>query len=346
MKLWLGVVAAALLPVGAAAENVTMAWTRFIDPTENSFAVDVPQGWTVKGGVSRLNAVIATGWVTAVSPDGTMQLFIGDPETPFFREPPQNQPEGTQLRPMTPQSRPEIALHYRAGGVFAEMYGPNHLAAVGCTGATETGQQPMPDVARLSYARSQEVVRGIHTQFAFTVPQHDAGLVTFACQSNGRPYVAGVIADTAQPVPGGSWHAGVMGYLATPEQAPLAKAILLHIFASRQWNPQWDQAMREAAQEAFDQQAQQNAQVASMLQQQSQDFTNMLLARGNAMQAQRTASHNAFMAQMQERSERRNADFAMYQARRSLNSWRFNAYIRNGQLYRNVNTGEYFEVDH
>ncbi len=351
-RLWLGVVAAAaLLPSVASAQSgknagVKITWTRFIDPSENAFAADVPQGWTVKGGVTRLTTIVATGWLTAVSPDGAVQIFVGDPEIPFFNVPRQDQQEGAQLKPTAAQTAPEVALRYRGGIAFAELYGPSHLAAVGCTGATPTARQDLPDIARRSYARSQTMVSGIRTQFAYTPPQHEAGLVTYTCQSGGRPFVAGVIADTAQPIAAGFWSARVMGYLAAPNQAALAKAILLHVLASRQWNPQWDQATREAAQQVFDHQQQEASQMEAILARRSWDFTNMLLANGEAMQAQRTASHNAFMAQMEQQSAQRSANFAAYQAQRSLNSWRFNAYVRNGQLYRNVNTGEYYEVDH
>jgi hypothetical protein len=49
---------------------------------------------------------------------------------------------------------------------------------------------------------------------------------------------------------------------------------------------------------------------------------------------------------MNQQSAQRNADFKAYEAQKDLNSWNFTAHIRNGELYRDTNTGTIFEVDH
>lgn len=351
--LWLGILPAALATVGASAQpapapnpqDAKIAWAQFVDPTESAFALQVPQGWVVKGGINRVSPITVTAWVTATSPDGAIQVFIGDPSIPTFRVPPANQPEGTQLQPASSQLPPTVALNYRAGASFAQLYAPNSLATAGCTGATPTGTQAEPAIAQQSYARAVQLVQGIRISGTYTPPQHDAGLATFTCTSGGRTYAAGVIADTARPAAINMWTATVAGYLTTPDQADWALAILQHMLASRQWNPQWDQAMRDAAQDAINRQNQEDAQVEAQLVQQSWQFTNMLLAAGNADQQARNASHNAFMAQMQAQSVQRNAQFQQYEAQRSLNSWQFDAYIRNGALYRDTTTGRIFEVD-
>jgi hypothetical protein len=345
-RLWFGALAAALvLPVVASAQGATVTWTRFIDPTENAFAFDVPQGWAVTGGISRQTPIAAQPWLVAVSPDGGMQFFIGDPEARFFALPQAGHPEGSVYPQTSPYLPPAVSLGYRGGADFSALYGPGHLAAAGCAGAATTGRQALPQIATLYASRAAELTKGMKLKFAYTPPQQEAGLVTFTCQAGGKSYVAGVIADTTRPMQGGAWAATVMGYLATPDEAPLAQAILLHVIASQQFNPQWDQAMRDAAQEAMDESARQNAALEAMLMKQSQEESAMLLAQGNGFMAQATANHNAFMAQMQQQSASRNANFRQYQAQRSLNSWKFNAYVRNGRLYRNPKTGEYYEVD-
>jgi len=149
-----------------------------------------------------------------------------------------------------------------------------------------------------------------------------------------------------RPGTDGSWFVPlVAGYRAAPGQETWALAILNHMLASRQWNPQWDEAMRGQLREALARQAKADAEVGAMLQQQSWEFHNMLMAQGDAAQAARTANHNAFMAQMNAQSAQRNAEFQRYEAQKDLNTWRFTAQIRNGALYRDVNTGEIFEVD-
>jgi len=340
------VLLALLMPAGVLAQSAPAPWTRFVDPTENAFAFDVPQGWTATGGVHRVSPLIAEISVAAISPDGMTQLFIGDPSVPGFVVPKPNQAEGTTVQSMSAQLPPGVALNYRPAAEFAKYYGPKSLAAAGCLGAVLTGTQAMPDVARAQYARSMEMMRGISVP-GFTPPPHEAGLATFTCQNRGRPLTAGVLADTTQPISIGTWSAPVIaGYLTVPGQEGWALASLNHMLASRQFNPQWDEAMRQQLQNALAQQKQQGEQVMAMMQQQSQQFSAMMLANGEAQQAARTASHNAFMDHMNQQSAQRNADFKAYQAQRSLNSWNFDAHIRNGNLYRDTDTGNIFEVDH
>ena len=91
------VLAAALAAAPACAQAADATWVQFADPTENAFALEVPQGWTVKGGVKRFSSVVATLWVTAASPDGATQVFIGDPAITPFMIPKNGQAEGTAL---------------------------------------------------------------------------------------------------------------------------------------------------------------------------------------------------------------------------------------------------------
>ena len=81
-----------LLPAAAVAQTAPVTWTAFTDPTENAFGAEVPQGWTVTGGVMRFSVVDARQWLTAVSPDGMTQIFIGDPLLPSFDLPRRGQP--------------------------------------------------------------------------------------------------------------------------------------------------------------------------------------------------------------------------------------------------------------
>ncbi len=53
-------------------------FTKFTDPSENSFTVDVPSGWKVDGGLTRYGALDVRPWVKAVSPDNLITAFIGD----------------------------------------------------------------------------------------------------------------------------------------------------------------------------------------------------------------------------------------------------------------------------
>ncbi|MEI9984180.1 MAG: hypothetical protein WDN69_13820 [Aliidongia sp.] len=338
---------AALAATPAWAQTQAATWVQFVDPTEQAFALDVPQGWTVKGGIKRFSTVVATLWVTAASPDGAIQVFVGDPAITPFMIPKSGQAEGTALPPFSAVVPPAVTLSYRAGAEFAKFYGPKSLAGIGCTDAVPTGTQAMPDLARFQYERARFQSRGLNVRGGFTPPQHDAGLVAFTCQTTGRGYAAGVVADTAQPLQMGYWSVSVAaGYLAPQGQDAAAFAVLNHMLGTRQWNPQWDEAMHQAAQDVLNHMAQAADRDMALLQRNADQFSAMLKAQGDANMARLTANHNAYMAEQNRESAQRNAAFKDYEAARSLNSWNFTAHIRNGELYRNPNTGGIFEVDH
>jgi hypothetical protein len=335
---------AALVAAPAWAQTQAANWVQFVDPTEKAFALEVPQGWSVKGGTKRFSTVIAKLWVTAASPDGAIQVFVGDPAITPFMVPKNGQAEGTALPPSSAVVPPAVTLSYRAGAEFAKFYGPKSLAGIGCTGAVPVGTQPMPDLARFQYERAQLQARGLNVRGGFTPPQHDAGLITFTCQISGRTYAAGVVADTAQPLQMGYWSVAVAaGYLAPQGQDAAAFAVLNHMLGTRRSNPQWDEAMRLAAQDVLNHMAHRDM---ALLQRNADQFSAMLKDQGDANMARLTANHNAYMAEQNRESAQRNAAFNDYEAARSLNSWNFDAHIRNGELYRNPNTGGIFEVDH
>jgi hypothetical protein len=348
-KFFLGLCAASLLPCAALAQTPKVNFTQFADPTENAFAVNVPVGWTVTGGIERVSPVVIQQWVTATSPDGTLQIFIGGPEViPGFRVPGPGQSEGDQVASPSPELPPAVVLNYRAGADFATYYAPMRLAAAGCTAAAPTGDtQPMPDYAQAQAARSVQLLSGVATRYTYTPPPHEAGLATFTCQENGQTMDAAILADTTPPSAAGSWGvSGVAGYIAAPGQDTLALAILKYTLSSEQWNPQWDQAMREKLEAALTRQYQYDDAAMAQLQnmeQQSADFSRMLFAQGAAEQ---DAMHNAQMSQLNAQSAQENSNFEQYEAQRSLNSWNFDAHVRNGALYWDNDNQEYFEVDH
>jgi len=60
----------------AAAPNGS--WTRFEDPIERAFTLDVPQGWTARGGLFRLGLSDYRPMVDLKSPDGRTNIRLGD----------------------------------------------------------------------------------------------------------------------------------------------------------------------------------------------------------------------------------------------------------------------------
>src|SRR5262245_49531640 len=56
-----------------------ITFTKWVDPRESAFAVNVPQGWQIGGGLVRHSAVSSNPVVRAQSPDGKVQVLVGDP---------------------------------------------------------------------------------------------------------------------------------------------------------------------------------------------------------------------------------------------------------------------------
>jgi hypothetical protein len=339
-------IAMAFLPGVLHADEVKLTWTQFVDPSEKAMAIDLPTGWVAKGGVMRISSIIATPWVEATSPDGSIEVFVNDPTLPTYRETEQKNAEGTMVPGGSPVLPQAMVLNSRGGAEFAKYYGPGALAKAGCADARVTGTQAAPEVAKFDLDRAKTLLSGLKTNFALTVPVYDAALVTFTCQSGGQTLSAGVIADTAKTANLPFWEATVSGYLTTKGQEAWALAILKHVSLSRQFNPQWDEAMREATQDVLNrQQLVANAQMAQLLAtEQAEDAA--IAARGTADMQLLASGHAAFMNQMNSQSAAQNSNFAAYEAQKGLNNWNFIAQdVRNGALYRDPNTGQIFEDD-
>src|SRR5580700_3002783 len=60
------------------------SWSQFQDPFEHAFALDVPQGWTVQGGLFRLGYSDERPMVDLRSPDGAIEIRLGDVAIPSY----------------------------------------------------------------------------------------------------------------------------------------------------------------------------------------------------------------------------------------------------------------------
>jgi hypothetical protein len=83
-----------------------LAYTRWTDPREKAFTVDVPRGWKVQGGEYRILRTDVRTLVAASSPDNDMSVMLGDPRIPGVIESPSR-------------------LNMMAGGREGSAYNPN-----------------------------------------------------------------------------------------------------------------------------------------------------------------------------------------------------------------------------
>ena len=209
-----GAAAGASAPDGAEAAT-GISWVAMRDNREKAFSILVPQGWKTYGGLFRFSTIDARMIVDMTSPDGLMNLRIGDSTVPPYRVP------GPFLRP-----GPGVAA-YTAGNVFATRYGQARFASM-CQAVHLT--------------KSDALTPKYHPA-ASGISHTTAGEAFFSCTKNGAPMSAYVYAETMLLGPGGpgsSWVVVALGSLIAPaEQARAAGATLQHAAESLVMNPAW-----------------------------------------------------------------------------------------------------------
>ena len=80
--LMISMAASLLLTVAAKAEAPRALpvprFTRWVDPIEHAFTVELPEGWHITGGTHRDSAIDARSYVSAGSPDGQIKVWFDD----------------------------------------------------------------------------------------------------------------------------------------------------------------------------------------------------------------------------------------------------------------------------
>jgi hypothetical protein len=243
-----------------APKNDEVTWTRYNDPYEQAFGIDVPAGWKVSGGLVRRGLVDFSLFLRALSPDDSMMLILGDPAPAFFPTPGLGQ---------GPRARP-----YLAGQAFARQYVEQSLPEF-CSELTFLNGNDRQDIATGQLAQG--------TPYA----QHDAGDVTFSCMHNGKPTHAFMVAGTYLYKQLNRWGSFLLaGCLAPVERMDASKKMVLHMLQSARFNPQWTQM-----QQGYVDQATRNINTITAAQQKAFDAT---LANAKAQQAAMRGEYNAF----------------------------------------------------
>jgi hypothetical protein len=248
-----------------AAGQESVNWSRFSDPDEHAYSIDVPSGWKIQGGMLRRGPVDVSLYLRALSPDDSMILILGDPGRAYFGTP--GLGAGAGARPYTP------------GQSYAREYVEQSLPEY-CSALQFIGGNDRPDVASGPLAQATPYAR------------HDAGDVTFSCLHNGKPTRAFMLAGTylyASPLPRmpGSWGVNLLaGCLAPEPRVAAAKQLVTHMVLSAKLDPEW--ARR---QQGYIDQATHNINVFSAAEQRAFDSK---LADAKAQQAAMRGEYNAF----------------------------------------------------
>ena len=203
-------------------------WQRYQDPLEQAFTLDVPSGWTIKGGMFRLGYSDHRSMVDMTSPDGKINIRLGDLAIPTYFLPNQFHHEG-EVYDLGAQAQGRVA-RYRTGQEFAKGYGSGRFARV----CQNLRPQPttLPPVVKLD--TPQEAI------------QASEGEATYTCgDRTGYVYAQTTLMK-------GLWQAtGLLSYVAPEAQVAEARTIVLRAHHSFQLEPAWVQKQNQLDQEAL-----------------------------------------------------------------------------------------------
>lgn len=203
----------------ASAQQVS--WDTVRDNREQAFSIDVPRGWKVFGGMFRFSLIDTRPFVDMTSPDGRINLRIGDPSIPPYSAPKSG---FAQVRAMQLRQSP-----YVTGDQFAVKYGQARF-------------RHMCDGLRLTRSQVKQPKFNAPGQGSMRVT---AGEAIFSCTVNGQPTTGYVYAETfivGYGGPLGNWSLQSLGSVFAPtDQAMAAVELLAHSAQSQIMNPQWAQ---------------------------------------------------------------------------------------------------------
>jgi hypothetical protein len=198
-----------------------VSWETVRDHRENAFSLEVPRGWKTYGGLYRFSLIDARPFVDMTSPDGKVNLRIGDASIPPYSAPKSG---FAQVRAMQLRQSP-----YVTGDQFAVKYGQARFSHL-CQGLRLTRSGAKQPHFNQAGGGAMRVT---------------AGEAVFSCSVNGQPTTGYVYAETFIVGYGGAignWSVLSLGSVFAPaDQAMNAVQMLVHSAQTEVFNPQWAQ---------------------------------------------------------------------------------------------------------
>jgi hypothetical protein len=223
--------------------QAVIMFTPWRDPREGAFTLNVPQGWQVSGGIIRNSALDPRQVVRAASPDGKVQVFIGDPNL-IPREVPNQMTAFAGMREGQTMKGawggPILLARYQTGEQFARSY----VAAQLCRTPQSTNSGVLQDASRqltasaMAYGRAQGASA-----------QAWVGETNFQCGAQtGYVRASTVLAAPSSGQGVAIWVIQELGGFITadPSQGTVARYILNNMTGSFQLDPQWEARQAQA----------------------------------------------------------------------------------------------------
>lgn len=201
--------------------------TRFTDPREGAFSVEVPQGWAVEGGVFRHGAVDVRLAVEARSPDGGITVRLGDPSIGTFVTGAIGHGEGSVFSPGFGQMM--TVRRYIAPAAFAAEYAGQRPD---CPGFKPVLVRARPDITA--------TMNGLYKQYGLAV-RLDGGEVSFSCGDRRSGYWLAVLQIVQMGGPAMWKPEYLVGYTAPAGREAEARAAFSDLIGTIQVDPAWYQ---------------------------------------------------------------------------------------------------------
>jgi hypothetical protein len=221
-----------------AAAQPELEFERWTDPREQAFSLEIPRGWSRRGGMFRFASVDTRGALEVASPDGKIRITLGDATVPPFTEP-------TRILSMTgfregawysPGYGVRMQVRrYQRGVDFAKSYVKGTVAR-SCSGLKFQEVRGRPDTVR--------ALNAIYSRSGRFGIQHSisAGEASFSCTRGGEPRHGYYFAATqlVRHAGGGTWNVQHLGgFLAAARAVPTAQRVAQRIVGSFRLNPEW-----------------------------------------------------------------------------------------------------------
>jgi hypothetical protein len=207
-----------------------ISFSRWTDPRERAFSLDVPRGWPTHGGTVRGSAIDVRQSIRTASPDGSLLIELGDGDIPPFVEPGGAVSEGRA---------PALVMPYQSGAAFGRSYLGWRTKSTMNKLAIDAAR-PLPDL--------QQHLQAIQQAYAVGSLQRniDPGELLFRGIFNGKPAKGYLFAATNRiSLPGGRamWVVGdfgtLQGFVAHEDRMATAVAVMNRMRTSFEVNPQW-----------------------------------------------------------------------------------------------------------
>jgi hypothetical protein len=219
-------------------------WVELQDASpEHAFALEVPKGWTAKAGAFRLGYSDVRLMVDLKSPDGKVNVRLGEVSIPPYALPTQYHPREGDFVDLGAQAQLTVA-RYRTGQQYAEMYAQSRFKQA-CPSLTEEANAPSIPIA--DYLPADPAIKSSST-----------GEARYKCNAGTTAMIAFVYARTN--LGDGLWTVRTLvSYLASPEQASLAADVAQRCVRSFRLNPQWVSHQQQMDADALEYQRQRQA---------------------------------------------------------------------------------------